>query len=180
MHFKRLMTAVSVLAILCLSASCPAESGPSLGHSAVVPIKPLQELVRAKRPKGEIFVAIPQALIFGMDGNSRTRAYCSPQIRAINSSDKTVEELIIGIRYKGPDSKYVGSTNTRFFLLKVGNQDTFYFYSSINAKYCEGLEGDVNIVRCVYEDGSDCRDDVRPISYGAIPLRSIIEVQGEK
>ncbi len=124
-----------------------------------------------RRPRGEVFVSIPQALVFGMDGNSRNRAYCSPQINAVNSSHKTVEELIVGIRYKGSDDKYVGSTTTRFFLLKVGRQDTFYFYSSINAKYCDGLTGDLEVTTCVYEDGTDCSGDVQVIGHGAIPLR---------
>ena len=175
-HARRLLRNVLTV-LLCGPLGCLA-AGVSLGHSDKVEKQPLQELVRIKRAKGNVFVEIPQALIFGLD-SPRSQAYCSPQIRATNSSNKTVEELIVGIRYKDLESKVVGSTVTRFFLVKVGNQDTHYFYSSLSAKYCGGLTGEVEITRCVYEDGIDCSPDVRASAYGAIPLRFNTKKEGE-
>jgi len=147
-------------------------ANPSLGASAKVPRQALQELVRIKRPRGVIYVAIPQALIFGLN-NAQNKPYCSPQVHATNSSHKTVEELIVGIRYKedgDKQGKSLGSTITRFFLIKIGSQDT-HFYNAIHASRCEGLIGELEITRCVYEDGTDCSADVQPVAYGSIPLK---------
>ncbi len=140
----------------------------ALGAAEEVAKQPLQELVRKKRVRGQIYVTIPQARVFGTGGPYR--AYCSPQIRGINSSHKTVEELVVGIAYQGRDNKAVGSTVTRFFRVKVGKDETHYFYSSINADYCEGLVGKIQVIRCVYENGVDCKGDVRVLPYGAIPM----------
>lgn len=162
-----------LLAVLlsCTSASFAQESGHDLGSSSHVSRQPLQELIRKKRAKGLIYVTIPQARVYGE--GSGYRAYCSPQIRAINASHKTVEEMIAGIRYKSPEGKGVGSTVTRFHRVKVGKQETHYFYSTINANNCNGLTGDLEIVRCVYESGEDCTEDVRAVVYGAVPLQVI-------
>jgi len=157
--------------IFFLSLSVNAEAESELGAAAEVPKQPLQELVKKKRPRGQIHVTIPQARVFG-DGLPY-RPYCSPQIRAINSSDKTVEELIIGVRYYGKENKEVGSTVTRFFRIKVGKDETHYFYSSVNVNYCEGLTGELEIIRCVYDSGDTCVSDVRTVLYGAIPLHIV-------
>lgn len=163
----RHVPAILFLALSCgLPAQAIAES--ALGSSAEIAKQPLQELVLKKRVRGQIYVTIPQARVFGVGGPYR--AYCSPQIRAINSSHKTIEELVTGVAYTGRDNKSVGSTVTRFFRVKVGKDETHYFYSSINADYCEGLTGKMQVVRCVYENGMDCTEDVRVLPYGAIPL----------
>jgi hypothetical protein len=168
----RIARACHVLRIFFLVLFCGLPAGvraeTALGTSAEVARQPLQELVRKKRVRGQIYVTIPQARVFGAGGPYR--AYCSPQIRAINSSNKTVEELVTGISYQGRDNKPVGSTVTRFFRVKVGKEETHYFYSSINADYCEGLVGKMQIIRCVYESGVDCTEDVRVLPYGAIPM----------
>lgn len=166
------------LSVLLCSPSLAGANAPSLGHGDKIEKQPLQELVRIKRPKGPVTLEIPQALIFGLD-SPRSQAYCSPQVRTTNSSNKTVEELIVGIRYRDIENKVVGSTVTRFFLVKMGAQDTHYFYSSLSAKYCGGLTGEVEVMRCVYEDGVDCKLDVQPSPYGAVPLRFNTKKEGE-
>ncbi|HEY0844892.1 MAG TPA: hypothetical protein VGE12_05965 [Noviherbaspirillum sp.] len=155
------------------SRSIAADGGHSLGAGSQVTGKPLQELIKRTRAKGKVFLAIPQALMYG-EGTGQ-RPYCSPQIRATNSSHLTVEELIVGIRYKGAGGKNAGTSVTRFFRVKVGKQETHYFYSTITAPNCKGLTGEVEIVRCVYDSGDDCSGDVYTVEYGAIPLRIIDE-----
>jgi hypothetical protein len=161
-----------------LFSICPHSQANSLGSAEDVPKQPLQELVRAKRAQGPIFVSIPQARVFG-DGVPY-QPYCSPQIRAINSSYKTLEELVIGIHYKGAGNKDMGSTITRFRLVKVGKDETHYFYSSLSADFCENLTGELEIMRCVYDNGADCTQDVRTFAYGAIPLQIVPTKQGSK
>lgn len=161
--------AVLLLLLFFFCVPVPAKAENALGASATVAKQPLQELVRHKRPPGQIHVTIPQARVFG-DGNPY-RPYCSPQIRAINSSNKTVEELVVGIHYYGRENKDVGSTVTRFFRIKVGQDETHYFYSSVGINYCDGLTGDLEVIRCVYDNGEACVNDVRTVLYGAIPLR---------
>lgn len=160
-----------LLAVLISWFPVSASAENDLGFTAEVARQPLQELVRKKRPKGQIYVTIPQARVFGE--GSGYRAYCSPQIRAINASDKTVEELIAGVSYKAPNGKAIGSTVTRFFRVKVGKQETHYFYSTLEANYCNGLSGEMEIVRCIYENGADCTDDVRTVEYGAVPMKIV-------
>ena len=167
-----------LLAVLVAGFPSPASAENELGTTAQVARQPLQELVRKKRPKGQIYVTIPQARVFGE--GSGYRAYCSPQIRAINASDKTVEELITGINYVAPNGKMVGSTVTRFFRVKVGKQETHYFYSTLEANYCNGLSGEMEIVRCIYENGADCTDDVRAVAYGAVPMKLTEKNKGNK
>lgn len=165
---------IILLAVLLWPATPYAvDGGHALGAGSDVSSKPLQELLRRSRAKGVVFLAVPQALMYG-EGKGQ-KAYCSPQIRATNSSNKTVEELIVGIRYMGPNGKAAGTSVTRFFRVKVGKQETHFFYSTVTAPTCKGLTGDVDIVRCVYDNGDDCTADVRPVEYGAVPLRLIDE-----
>jgi len=132
--------------------------------------RPLQQVVRHTRKPGPITVAIPVAYVFGM-GQDKARNYCSPSIRAINSSNVQVEELVVGVEYsKIGTNTDVGSTVTRFSSVKVGHQDTHYFYQ-LGTSDCRGLEGRGFVVRCVYTNGEDCRNDVQMIGYGLIPLR---------
>lgn len=178
-HSFRFRRGTAPLIYVLLLMACPAahaESATELGSSAEIARQPLQELVRKKRARGLLYVTIPQARVYGE--GSGYRAYCSPQIRAINSSHKTIEEMMVGIRYRGPNGKDVGSTVTRFFRVKVGRQETHYFYSTINADNCHGLTGEMEVVRCVYENGIDCTDDVRTVAYGAVPLQ-IINKEGK-
>ncbi|MDP1548436.1 MAG: hypothetical protein Q8L87_20685 [Anaerolineales bacterium] len=83
-------------------------------------------------------------------------AYCSPSIRATNSSDATVEELVIGIEYMATAGKSLaGGTVTPYADIKIRRQDTQFFYQLAIAD-CKGLEGQVTVVRCVYSTGEDC------------------------
>lgn len=164
------------IAALLLASSWPSvsiaqDSGHALGAGSQVAARPLQELIGKIGSKGVIFVAIPQALMYGEGAGQRP--YCSPQIRATNSSNRTVEELIVGIRYKGPTGRSAGTSVTRFFRVKVSKQETHYFYSTITAPNCKGLTGEVEIVRCVYDNGAECDADVRVVEYGAVPLRIV-------
>jgi len=171
---RRLRTAtIYVLAVsmLCVPMLASAIDANELGATADVAHQPLQELIKRKRARGLVYVTIPQARVYGE--GSGYRAYCSPQIRAINASDKTVEELLVGIRYINPTGKSVGSTISRFFRVKVGKQETHYFYSTINANNCDGLNGKMEIIRCVYENGVDCTGDVRSVAYGAVPIEIV-------
>lgn len=139
--------------------------------------RPLQELVhrlralREMRNDSEIYVTIPQARVYGE--GSGYRPYCSPQIRAINNSHRTVEDLIVGIRYKTPDNRSAGSTITRFSWVKVSKDETHYFYNTLNADHCLGLTGEMEIIRCMYDNGTDCAQDVRTVEYGAVPMKII-------
>lgn len=168
-----LRVALASLLALSVVGLHAADGGHALGAGSEVSAKPLQELVRRSRAKGDIFVVIPQALMYG-EGQGQ-RPYCSPQIRATNSSNKTVEELIVGIRYKTAAGKPAGTSATRFFRVKVGKQETHFFYSTITAPSCKGLTGDMEVIRCVYDGGEDCAGDVYPVDYGAVPLRLVEE-----
>jgi hypothetical protein len=172
-HTSRLtLLPVLLAAMLSLPFSAAAQNNNhALGSASEVAPRPLQELIQKKREKGLVYVTIPQARVYGE--GSGFRAYCSPQIRAINASHKTVEEMLAGIRYKSPSGKYVGSTITRFFRVKVGKEETHYFYSTINADNCEGLTGELEVLRCVYDNGLDCTNDVRSVEYGAVPIQII-------
>ena len=159
---------ILLAALLWQPSAAMAQSGHDLGAASDVTPRPLQELVRKKREKGLIYVTIPQAREYGE--GSGYRAYCSPQIRAINTSHKTVQDMIVGIRYLARGRKDVGSTVTRFSRVKVGKQETHYFYSTIDAGHCHGLTGEMEIIRCVYDNGVDCTEDVRTVAYGAVPM----------
>lgn len=127
----------------------------------------LQEVLRKKRDAGNIFVAIPLAYTFGIP--EQGGHYCSPTIRVTNSSNSTVEELIVGIRFRNAGGKVVGSSVTRYFSVDVGQQDAHYFYQ-IQVPNCQGLSGEMTVVRCAYANGRDCGPDVRALDFGAIPL----------
>ena len=128
----------------------------------------LQELLTKKRSKGPIFVAIPIAYRYGIGGVDES--YCSPSIRATNSSNAVIEELIIGIDYVTTAGKAAGATITRYASIKVGRQDTHFFYQ-LAVSDCKGVLGYVSIVRCVYSTGEDCSSEVQAVSFGTIPLR---------
>ena len=132
------------------------------------PEKPraLQDALR--RPKGPIFVAIPVAYTYGIGGYETS--YCSPSVRATNSSNAAIEELIIGIDYFTGAGKPVGATVTRYADIKARRQDTHYFYQ-LAISDCRGLAGQLTVVRCVYSTGDDCSAAVQPIDFGSIPLR---------
>lgn len=130
-------------------------------------VQAIQDALRKGRPKGPVFVAIPVAYVYGLGGDT---AYCSPSIRATNSSHAMVEELIIGIDYFTVEGKSAGGTTTRYDNIKVKRQDTHYFYQ-LNVSNCRGLAGQLTVVRCVYSSGEDCSSAVQPIDFGAIPLR---------
>ena len=140
--------------------------------------RPLQELIQRMRTLRElrteklIYVTIARALVYG-DESSGSPSYCSPQIRAINTAARTVENLLIGIRYKGRDNKDVGSTITRFSWVKVSTEETHYFYDSVNSSYCQGLTGEMEVIHCVYDNGRDCTNDVRAVNYGTVPLKML-------
>lgn len=129
---------------------------------------PLQQVVRVERPRGPIFVVAPVAYVFGL-GGERSPTYCSPTIRATNSSNATVEELIVGIEFRN-HSGPAGGSISRFANIKVGTQDAHYFYQ-LTVPDCRGVEGAVEIVRCKYTTGEDCLHDVQVTNYGTIPLR---------
>ena len=128
----------------------------------------LQELLAKERPKGPIFVAIPIAYRYGIGGVDE--AYCSPSIRATNSSNTSIEELIIGIDYVTAAGKAAGASITRYANIKVQQQDTHFFYQ-LDVPDCRGLQGYVSIVRCVYSTGEDCSSAVQAVGFGTIPLR---------
>ena len=127
-----------------------------------------QERLRKERPRGPVFVAIPIAFVYGIGGGSPV--YCSPSIRATNSSNAVIEELIVGIDYLTEAGKPAGATITRYADLKVRRQDTHFFYQ-LTVSECRGIAGQVSVVRCVYSTGEDCSSDVQAIGFGAIPLR---------
>lgn len=129
---------------------------------------PALERRRENRPKGPVFVAVPVAFVYGIGGGNRV--YCSPSIRAANSSNAVVEELIIGIDYLTEAGKPAGRTVTHYADIKVRRQDTHFFYQ-LDVSECTGLLGQVSVVRCVYATGEDCSSDVQAIGFGAIPLR---------
>ena len=128
----------------------------------------LQEQIAKEKSRGPIFVAIPVAYRYGIGGENET--YCSPSIRATNSSNATVEELIVGIQYLTTAGKPAGETVTRYADIKVHRQDTHFFYQ-LSVPECRGLEGHVSVVRCVYSTGEDCSAAVQAIGFGTIPLR---------
>lgn len=170
---KLILAALALVALALASAllappprAAHAQENP-LGATAAVEARPLQELVRDERAPGPLFLSIPFAEVFG--GTHGYTAYCSPHIRSTNGSNRTVQEMLAGVRYRDRDGRPVGSTITRFFLLRIGAEDTHYF-ANIDATDCNGLSAELEVLRCVYEDGSSCVDDVVASGYGAIPL----------
>lgn len=137
-------------------------SGP--GGMAV----PLQKLSRKERPRGVVYVSIPIAYVFGL-GGEHDLTYCSPTVRADNSSNKPVEELVVGIEYQTRSGQTAGGTITRFDKIKVGKHDSQYFYK-LPVTDCKELEGKLTVVHCIYSSGDRCSDDVQASSFGSIPL----------
>lgn len=129
---------------------------------------PLQQVIRQERSRGPVFVAVPTAYVYGF-GSERSPAYCSPSIRVDNSSNRSIDELIVGIEYQTKAGQAAGASITRYNKIKIGQQDTQHFYQ-LAVTDCKGLEGKLTVVRCVYSSGEDCSRDIQPISFGAIPL----------
>jgi hypothetical protein len=140
-----------------------------LGASAFVSDQPLQELLKKRRPKGLIYLAVPQAIMVANEGGTK-KSNCSPQIQLTNSSNQTLEELVVGIRYKKA-GKIIGSTLSRFYLIKTGKQDVHYFPSVLDTLSCEETTGEAEIIQCLYDTGESCTQDVRALEYGAVPLK---------
>ena len=134
----------------------------------VVDGRSLQSIIKTKRGRGPLFVEIPGAYVFGM-GTPGSVNYCSPSVRASNSSNSVVEELVIGIDYSKAGVA-TGSTISRFRSIKVQQASTRFYYQ-LPVTDCLGLKGQASILRCVYTDGEDCTKDVQIIGYGLIPLQ---------
>jgi len=128
----------------------------------------LQESIKKKRAPGAIFVAIPIAYRYGL--HDQGNLYCSPSIRATNSSNADIEELIIGIDYVTATGEFAGATITRYSDIKVRRQDTHYFYQ-LTVPDCKDLAGQLSVIRCVFTSGVDCSSLVKAINFGAVPLQ---------
>lgn len=172
-HFRRRFHAALFLLIFaCVTLSFPDEAHADAkdelsgkGGKSV----PLQHVLRKERARGPVFVAIPVAYVFGL-GNDRSSLYCSPSIRATNSSNAVIDELIVGIEYRELNGQPAGKSVTRYDNIKIQSQNTHYFYQ-LETSHCKGLEGTMSVIRCVYTTGEDCSNDVQAVNYGAIPLR---------
>ncbi|TCW87402.1 hypothetical protein C5O80_05690 [Burkholderia sp. SRS-46] len=141
-----------------------------LGTVAYVPNEPLQELLKARRPKGPIFLSIPRAFAITPAGPGAKIA-CVPQILATNASNETLGLLMVGIRYRKPDGKEAGSTLSRFDFVKIGKEEINRFANPLAADACTGITGSVEVIRCTYDTGDSCLHDVTAIGFGAIPLK---------
>lgn len=139
-----------------------------VGRSGVV--QPLQQVIRVERARGPVFVTVPVAYVFGLSGGDRELTYCSPSIQTVNSSNAPIEELIVGIDFQTEAGQNAGSAVARFYSIKIGHEDTQYFYQ-LSVNNCRGLLGQVSVVRCTYASGEDCARDVRVIEHGTIPLQ---------
>lgn len=139
-----------------------------IGRGGVV--QPLQQVIRVERARGPVFVTVPVAYVFGLSGGNQDLTYCSPSIRTVNSSNAPIEELVVGIDFQTKAGQDAGSAVARFDGIKIGNQDTQYFYQ-LSVNNCRGLQGQVSVVRCTYASGEDCARDVRAIQHGTIPLK---------
>ena len=167
--------AAALLSVLLGLAAGPAAAeeytGHRLGASSQVVRKALQEMLhQPSRSRGQIYLAVPEASIMGLQ--TAYKPFCLPRVQIINSSNETVGELIFGIRYGIPGNGTAGSTITRISRLEVGRE--FFdeaFAETLRADTCHGMMGEVEIVRCVYQDGGDCTADVRPLAHGAVPLQ---------
>ena len=153
---------------------CPAVSGASSVYKELLTGQggnavPLQQIIRTERARGPIFIAAPSATVYGT-GTDRSAYYCSPSVRAANASNYTIDELVVGITYSTDKGQSVGSTITYFNNIKVGRDDTDYFYQ-LSTPDCRGLTGEVTILRCVYSSGEDCVAQASVTPFGAIPLR---------
>jgi hypothetical protein len=134
-------------------------------------IQPLQQVIRVERARGPVYLTVPVAYVFGLGGGTdRDLTYCSPSVRMVNSSNAPIEELVVGIDFQTKAGADAGSAMARFDNVKIGRQDTQYFYQ-LAVNNCRGLHGEVSVVRCVYTSGEDCARDVQVIDQGTIPLR---------
>lgn len=131
--------------------------------------QPLQQVIRVERARGPVYVTVPVAYVFGLGGD-RSPSYCSPSIRAVNSSNAAIEELVVGIDFRTRAGQEAGSAVGHFDGIKIGRQETQYFYQ-LSVGNCNGLVGTLSVVRCVYASGEDCARDVQVVEYGTIPLR---------
>jgi len=163
-----LMTLAALAGLLPVHAAAQ-DAAHHLGAGAFVSDQPLQELLKKRRPKGLIYLAVPQAVMVANDGGNR-KPTCSPQIQLTNSSNQTLEELVVGIRYKKA-GKIVGSTLSRFYLIKTGKQDVHFFPSVLDTTSCEETTGEAEVIQCLYDTGESCAQDVRALEYGAVPLK---------
>jgi hypothetical protein len=170
-HVVRIATR---LTLACLCASAPPcfpqdnDINP-LGAAATVPNEPLQELLSARRPKGPVYLSIPRA--FGIaTAQPDGKAACVPQILATNTSNQTLELLMVGIRYRKPNGQEAGSAVLRFDIVKVGKEELNRFANPVAVQACAGVTADVEILRCMYDTGDSCLHDVKAVGYGAIPL----------
>lgn len=167
-HYIKTILALSIACVPLTAAN--ADTKNLLIGKVGADASPLQEILRKKRDKGPILVYVPVAYVFGL-GDREGTTYCSPSIRATNTSNAGVEELTLGIDYKQTSSgKTGGSTITRFADIKVKDQRMQYFYQ-LAVNDCRGLEGIVTVVRCTYTHGEDCSKDVEAVNFGTIPLR---------
>lgn len=168
-HFWRRFCAIVFLSasVVVFPAGVRADAKDELSGQGGMPV-PLQQVIRKERPRGPIFIAVPVAYVFGLGGD-RSPTYCSPSIRATNSSNANIEELIVGIDFHTKTTSAGGSVS-RYANIKIGAQDTHYFYQ-LTVADCRGLEGVASVLRCVYASGEDCTADVKTIEYGTIPLR---------
>lgn len=162
-----LLTALATLA--CMLPAHAQDASHHLGAGAFVSDQPLQELLKKRRPKGLIYLAVPQAIMVANEGGTK-KPSCSPQIQLTNSSNQTLEELVVGIRYKKA-GKIIGSTLSRFYLIKTGKQDVHYFPSVLDTPRCEETTGEAEVIQCLYDTGESCAQDVRALEYGAVPLK---------
>lgn len=173
--------AAAALLLIAAPVALADEGDHALGSSTNVPKRALQELIgrggHAQHSQGSVYVTIHQASLYGE--NTVYRPFCSPTIYVINSAQETVGEFIFAIHYKGVDRKPAGSTITRLSLLKTGKQETDYFHSSVKVNSCRGIVGDLEIIQCVYLDGTDCSDDVRALP-GAIQLQLAAKIKEKK
>lgn len=137
------------------------------GHGGLA--QPLQRVIRVERVRGPVLIMIPVAYVFGL-ADTPNGTYCSPSIRAVNSSNAPIEELVFGIDFKTRAGQEAGSAIVRFDNIKIGHQDTQYFYQ-LSVNNCRGLEGQVSVVRCTYTSGEECERDIKVVEHGTIPLR---------
>ena len=133
--------------------------------------QPLQNMFKVRRPPGPVLVAIPVSYEMGLGKlNQALRNYCSPSIRINNSSNREIEEVIVGISYWQKPERHVGETITRFTHIQINKQDTHFFYQ-LETDHCWEIRGEVQVIRCMYVGGEPCVKDVQASAYGAIPLK---------
>lgn len=170
--FILLSTPVSALP----ASSDDPDDRPGTSHG----FQPLQKMFKVRRPPGPVLVAIPVSYEMGLGKlNQALRNYCSPSIRINNSSNREIEEVIVGISYWQKPERHVGETITRFTNIQINKQDTHFFYQ-LETNHCWEIRGEVQVIRCMYVGGEPCVKDVQASAYGAIPLKLKSSDQGRK